>query len=58
MNLTQKTLLAQLKFLVLESAMMVGDDYSRDEVISNLFKVVELLDHIEPKEVVMCKEIR
>jgi hypothetical protein len=40
MNLTQKTLLAQLKFLILESAMMINDGYNNDEVIENLLKIV------------------
>lgn len=56
MYLTQKTLLAQLKFLVLESAMMINDGYNNDEVIANLLRVVELMDSIEAKEVVICSE--
>jgi hypothetical protein len=55
-NLTQKVLWAQLKFLVLESAMMINDSYSNDEVISNLLKVVDILEETEVKEVVMCNE--
>ena len=38
------------KVLVLESPMMINDDYTSEEVISNLLKVVELLDQTEPRE--------
>ena len=48
MNLNQKAIWVQLKYLVLESALMINDGYSNEEVISNLFKVVELLNQTEP----------
>ena len=56
MNLNQKAIWAQLKYLVLESAMMIQDGYTGDDVIANLMKVAEILENTEPMEVIICNE--
>ncbi|WP_180968218.1 hypothetical protein [Cytobacillus massiliigabonensis] len=52
MNLTNKVIWAEIKLKVLESAMMLNDDYSNDDVIAKLMEVVEILDNTEPKGVI------
>jgi hypothetical protein len=49
MSLTERTLHAELKFLILESAMMIQDGYTDQDVISRLMEAVDLLDNTEPK---------
>ncbi|MBB6446511.1 hypothetical protein [Bacillus benzoevorans] len=49
MNLTNQALWAELKFKVLESALMLQDGYSDNEVIGKLMEVVEILNNTEPK---------
>jgi len=48
MKLSEKALWAKLKFLVLESAMMINDGYTDEEVIVRLLEIVELLDNTFP----------
>lgn len=49
MNLTDKMIWAELKYKVLESAVMLNDDYSKEDVIAKLMEVVEILDDTEQK---------
>lgn len=48
MNLTYQTLWAELKLRILESAMMLQDDYSNDDVIAKLLEAVDILDNTIP----------
>lgn len=48
MNITEKVIWAELKFRVLEAAMMLNDDYTNEDVIAKLMEVVELLDNTQP----------
>ncbi|MFE8697936.1 hypothetical protein ACFYKT_16465 [Cytobacillus sp. FJAT-53684] len=49
MNFTQKVIWAEIKLKVLESAMMLNDEYATDDVIAKLMEVVEILENTEPK---------
>ncbi|MGN7403506.1 hypothetical protein ACTHO0_27040 [Cytobacillus praedii] len=48
MNLTNKVIWAEIKLKVLESAMMLNDEYSTEDVIAKLMEVVEILDNTQP----------
>ncbi|WP_313804739.1 hypothetical protein [Cytobacillus sp.] len=48
MNLTNKVIWAELKLKVLESAMMLNDEYANEDVIAKLMEVVEILDNTQP----------
>ncbi|MCQ6275786.1 hypothetical protein JMM81_12555 [Bacillus sp. V3B] len=48
MCITDKVIWTELKLKVLESAMMLQDGYSQDEVIAKLLEVIELLDNTQP----------
>jgi hypothetical protein len=48
MNLSERTVHAELKYMVLESAMMIQDGYTDQDVINRLLEVVELLDNTQP----------
>lgn len=47
MNLTEKLIWAELRYKVLESAVMVNDQYSSEEVLAKLIEVVDLLDNLQ-----------
>lgn len=49
MNLTERAIWAELKFRILEAAMNLENDESKDYVISKLMEVVEILEDTEPK---------
>ncbi|QVY60970.1 hypothetical protein [Cytobacillus gottheilii] len=49
MDITQKVIWAEIKLKVLESAMMLNDDYSNADVTEKLMEIVELLDNTEPR---------
>jgi hypothetical protein len=48
MNITDRAIHAELKFLILHSAMMIQDGYTDQDVISRLMEAVDLLDNTEP----------
>jgi hypothetical protein len=48
MNIVERTVHAQLKYMILESAMMIQDGYTDQDVISRLMEAVDLLDNTEP----------
>jgi hypothetical protein len=48
MNITERAIHAELKFLILHSAMMIQDGYTDQDVISRLMEAVDLLDNTEP----------
>jgi hypothetical protein len=48
MDLTNKVIWAELKLKILESAMMLNDGYTSEDVIAKLLEVVELLDNTQP----------
>jgi hypothetical protein len=48
MNLSERTVHAQLKYMALESAMMIQDGYTDQDVINRLLEIVELLDNTQP----------
>jgi hypothetical protein len=48
MNLSERTVHTELKYMVLESAMMIQDGYTDQDVINRLLEVVELLDNTQP----------
>lgn len=48
MDLTNKVICAELKLKVLESTMMLNDEYSTEDVIAKLMEVVEILDNTQP----------
>jgi hypothetical protein len=55
MNLSERTVHAQLKYMVLESAMMIQDGYTDQDVINRLMEIAELLDNTEPSRgVISC----
>jgi hypothetical protein len=49
MDLTEKAIYAELKFLILDAAMRIQDGYTDQDVISRLMEAVDLLDNAEPK---------
>ncbi|MBM7585803.1 hypothetical protein JOC86_002345 [Bacillus pakistanensis] len=56
MNLAEQTLKAQIKYMVLESAMMIQDGYTDQDVINRLMEIVELLDYLPQREVKLCND--
>ncbi|WP_370225249.1 hypothetical protein [Cytobacillus sp.] len=51
MNLTDKVVWAEIKLKILQSAMMINDGYSDEEVIAHLLEAVEILENTQPREV-------
>ncbi|USK43565.1 hypothetical protein [Cytobacillus oceanisediminis] len=51
MNLTDKVVWAEIKLKILQSAMMINDGYSDEEVIAHLMEAVEILENTQPQEV-------
>ncbi|WP_161805208.1 hypothetical protein [Sporosarcina globispora] len=51
MNLTDKVAWAEIKLKILQSAMMINDGYSDEEVIVHLLEAVEILENTQPQEV-------
>ncbi|MGF2617771.1 hypothetical protein ACQUWN_19510 [Rossellomorea aquimaris] len=49
MNLTERVIHAELKYLILQSALIIQDGNTDQDVISRLVEAVELLDNTEPK---------
>ncbi|MGM0903099.1 MAG: hypothetical protein ACQEXB_18620 [Bacillota bacterium] len=49
MNLNQKLIWAEIKQKVLESAVMISDGYTDDDVIAKLIEVIDLLENTEPR---------
>ncbi|MBT2680019.1 hypothetical protein J7E38_13475 [Bacillus sp. ISL-35] len=49
MNLDHEVLWAELKLKILQSAMMINDGYSNEEVIQQLLEAVDILDNTEPR---------
>jgi len=49
MNLIQKTIWAEIKHKVLQSAVMLNDGYTNEDVTEKLMEIVELLENTEPK---------
>jgi hypothetical protein len=48
-DIAERTVHAQLKYMILESAMMIQDGYTDQDVINRLMEVVELIDSTDPK---------
>jgi hypothetical protein len=48
MKFTVKVIWAELKLKVLESAMMLDDGYTNEDVIDKLLEIVEQLDNTQP----------
>ncbi|WP_160169238.1 hypothetical protein [Cytobacillus firmus] len=48
MNLTDKVVWAEIKLKILQSAMMINDGYSNEEVVTHLLEAVEILDNTQP----------
>lgn len=48
MNLNEKALWAELKYYILETAVMVNENYTSEEIIANLLKAADLLDNTTP----------
>jgi hypothetical protein len=48
MNINEKVIWAELKFKVLEAAMMLNNDYTNEDVTERLMEVIELLDNTQP----------
>lgn len=48
MNLLEKATWAELKFRVLEAAVMLNNDYTTEEVTAKLLEVVDVLDNNQP----------
>ncbi len=51
MNLTNRVIWAEIKLKILQSAMMINDGYSDEEVIAHLMEAVEILENTQPQEV-------
>lgn len=51
MNLTDKVVWAEIKLKILQSAMMINDGYSDEEVIAHLMEAVVILENTQPQEV-------
>jgi hypothetical protein len=47
MDIIHKVIWTELKLKVLESAMMISDDYSNDDVIAKLMEIVDLLENTD-----------
>jgi hypothetical protein len=47
MDLANKVVWAEIKLKVLESAMMLNDGYTNEDVITKLLEVVELLENTD-----------
>lgn len=48
MNLTEKLIWAELRYKLLESAVMINDGYPKDEVIKHLMDLITFLENTEP----------
>lgn len=47
MDLTEKLIWAELRYKVLESAVMVNDQYSNEEVLTKLLEILDLIDNTQ-----------
>lgn len=48
MNLTNRVIWSEIKLKILQSAMMINDGYSDEEVIAHLMEAVEILENTQP----------
>jgi len=49
MNLTEKAIWAEIKLKVLESAVMLNEGYTNEDVTEKLMEIVNLLENTEPR---------
>lgn len=49
MNLNQKLIWAEIRLKVLESAVMLNEGYTNEDVTEKLMEIVDLLENTEPR---------